>query len=164
MAEITKINGLPILNVTTAVGPDWGNESDVMLVKIFLDVILTDSDWGSGTGYTPSPIVGTFDTTTKNNIKSFQTKFNEIAVQKNSSVRLTADGRVSRARAYEWAANRPWAIITMNFFVHQIVKNKKMFKSPADYIYWNYTDFARLLNLTPNFDEFTDPWKDPFTT
>lgn len=164
MAQITNIDGLPTLNVTSGVGPDWGEESDVMLVKIFLDVILNDSDWGSGTGYTFSPIVGTFDAPTKNNIKSFQTKFNEIAVQKNSVVRLTVDGRISPARAYQWAANRPWAIVTMNFFVHQIVKNKMMYKSPADYIYWRYTDFARLLNITPNFDEFPDPWKDPFRT
>jgi len=134
-----------ILNVTDAVGPSWGIEEDVMLVKTLLEVPLYS--WGVNPGTQHLVMVGTLDEKTKANIKIFQTKFNEYTKGFGSPERLTVDGRVSRARGQvSWDKNRPWTIAKMNAVTSYFVRMQGV-KSVAQYVLMRNPYLAGIMDL-----------------
>src|SRR5688572_20532753 len=114
MAHVEEIEDkgekVHMMNVSMAVGPNWGNQDDVMLVKALLEIVLINMRWAGGSELSSSRS-GTLDQKTVKNIKLFQKKFNEMATSASNPERLTVDGRVSRARGQvSWDKNRPWTI------------------------------------------------------
>jgi len=149
--EIIENNGEKsrIMNVTEAVGPNWGQEDDVILVKVLLEIVLINMRWVEP-GALSSTRSGTLDDLTKKNIKTFQQKFNETAKNLNNSERLTVDGRVSRARGRSsWDKNRPWTITKLNSTASWCVRNHG-FSSAADAIVKFYPHLAAILKLDSN--------------
>lgn len=135
-----------IMNVSMAVGPNWGNQDDVMLVKALLEIILINMRWASGSELSSSRS-GTFDEKTKKNIKLFQKKFNETATSLSNPERLSVDGRVSRARGQvSWDKNRPWTIVKLNATASYCVKMHG-YESAAAAIAQFYPHVAQVLKL-----------------
>ena len=149
MAHVEEIeqNGekLAMMNVTAAVGPDWGAPNDVMLVKALLQLVLINM--GIPGDQTSSSHSGTLDPLTKKNIKLFQTRFNEYAKGLGNPERLTVDGRVSRARVHaSWDRNRPWTIAKLNSLASFYVRARG-YSSAAAAIVQFYPHIAKILKL-----------------
>lgn len=150
MAKVEIIEGNNqkwyLMNVTGAVGPQWGMEDDVILVKVLLEIVLTNLRWVQPNELSPTTS-GTLDYKTKKNIKSFQQKFNEFAKGFNNPERLVADGRVSRARgSFSWDRNRPWTIVKLNETASWCVR-RHGYKSAADAVVKFYPHLAKILKL-----------------
>lgn len=137
-----------LMNVTEAVGPKWGMPDDVMLVKALLEIVLINMRWTDPAALS-STTSGTLDAKTKENIKTFQRKFNEAAKGGNHPEVLTVDGRVSRARgSASWDKNRPWTISKLNEMASFCVRMHG-YKSAAEAIAQFYPHVAKVLKLDP---------------
>lgn len=135
-----------IMNVSMAVGPHWGQEDDVMLVKALLEIVLINMHWAGGAELSSSRS-GTLDAKTKKNIKLFQKNFNQLAASLKNAERLSVDGRVSRARGQvSWDKNRPWTIVKLNATASYCVKMHG-YKSAAEAIAQFYPHIAQTLKL-----------------
>lgn len=150
LVETVENNGekFHLMNVSEGVGPTYGQNDDVMLVKALLKIVL------SMNGYSherlPEPTSGTFDPLTKENIRLWQKRFNQFNESGGSSSRLTVDGRVSRARGkFSWGTNRPWTIVTLNWFAGIYVRMYG-FKSAAHAISTMYPHLAAILKIDPS--------------
>jgi hypothetical protein len=149
--DIVDQNGekLQMMNVTEAVGPEWGQPDDVILVKVLLEIVLVNMRW-CPPGDLSSTHSGTLDAKTKKNIRLFQSKFNEVAKQLGNAERLTVDGRISRARGTaSWDRNRPWTISKLNATASFCVQQHG-FKNAADAVVKFYPHLAAILNLNAN--------------
>jgi hypothetical protein len=150
MAVLDEINyngrKARIMNVSQAVGPNWGGHEDVILVKVLLEIVLVNMRWCEP-GALSSSHVGTLDDKTKKNIKLFQQKFNDTSKAMNNPQRLSVDGRVSRARGeYSWDRNRPWTIVKLNETASFCVRMHG-YKSAADAVAQFYPHLAKILKL-----------------
>ena len=151
MAQIDVINDNTgqsrIMNVTEAVGPNWGLPEDVMLVKALLQIVLINM--GHPASKTSGSQAGTLDQQTKDNIKVFQQKFNQVAKSLGNAEQLTVDGRVSRARgSASWDKNRPWTIAKLNELASFYCRGRG-FSSAADAMVKFYPHVAKILKLDP---------------
>lgn len=149
--EVVEQNGeqVHMMNVTEAVGPNWGMQDDVILVKVLLEIVLINMKWIQP-GDLSSSRSGTLDGKTKKNIKVFQQKFNETATNSNHPERLTVDGRISRARGHaSWDRNRPWTIAKLNQLASWCVRMHG-FKSAADAVVKFYPHLAQILKIDAN--------------
>lgn len=146
--DVVEQNGeqLHMMNVTAAVGPDWGMHDDVILVKVLLEIVLINMRW-CAPGDLGSTNSGTLDGKTKKNIKLFQSKFNEVAKQLSNPEQLTVDGRVSRARGTaSWDKNRPWTIAKLNSTASFCVQQHG-YKNAAEAVVQFYPHLAKILKL-----------------
>lgn len=149
--EVVEQNGeqVHMMNVTQAVGPTWGQQDDVILVKVLLEIVLINMRWVQP-GELSSSVSGTLDDKTKKNIKIFQQKFNEFAKSNRHPERLEVDGRISRARGHaSWDKNRPWTIAKLNQTASFCVRMHG-YKSAAEAIVQFYPHLAKILKLDRN--------------
>ena len=149
--EVVEQNGdrSRIMNVTEAVGPSWGMQDDVILVKVLLEIVLINMR-RTQSGALSSTKSGTLDDKTKKNIRLFQQKFNDMAKGLYNPERLTVDGRVSRARGQvSWDKNRPWTIAKLNETASLCVRMHG-YKSLADAVVKFYPHLAQILKLDPS--------------
>jgi hypothetical protein len=148
--DVIDANGerLNLMNVTQGVGPHYGTEDDVMLVKALLSVVL--GAWGHPDSTLPEATSGTLDEQTKKNIKIYRQKFNDNCKTGKLAARLTVDGRVSRARGYySWDRNHPWTICTLNTEAG-LCARMNGFKNAAHLVITAYPHLAKILKIDPN--------------
>jgi hypothetical protein len=147
VVETMENNGekFHVMNVSEAVGPAYGEDDDVMLVKALLKIVLSMN--GHPPSKLPEATSGTLDAQTKANIKHWQRRYNQLSESSKNPSRLTVDGRVSRAQGrFAWGSNRPWTIITLNSFAGTYARMYG-FTSAAHAIAMMYPHLAKILKL-----------------
>jgi hypothetical protein len=148
--DVVENNGekLYLMNVTEAVGPNYGLSDDVVLVKALLNIVLSMNAYPADK--LPDPNSGTLDKKTKDGIKAWQQRFNQLCESNGNPNRLSVDGRVSRARGkFSWDKNRPWTIVTLNSFAGEYCRLYG-YKNAADFIAATYPHLAGILKLDPS--------------